>query len=208
MRALPRPVRLPAVAAFLDTYAQVLGVLRIVFFGAAVVLAVVCALDWAVRTRRLSPFGGIARFVRSSVDPLIAPIERRVVSSGGVPHTAPWWALAAVVLGGIIVLYVLEFIGSQIAQVAYASQAGGAGMIRLVVSWTIALLQIALIVRVLGSWVGQTRYSRWVGWSYRLTDWIVEPLRRVIPNFGMIDITPLVAYFGLSLLRGLLLSVL
>lgn len=194
--------------SFPGTYFQIVGVLRIVFFGAAAVLAVVCLLDWAVRTRRLNPFGGVARFVRSTVDPLIAPIERRVVRAGGVPHTAPWWALGAVVLGGIVVLYLLEFIGAQIAQVAYASRLGTRGIVRLLVSWSIALLQIALIVRVLGSWFGQTRYSRWVNWSYRLTDWLVEPLRRIIPNFGMIDITPLVAYFALSLLRGLIISAL
>lgn len=190
---------------FLATYVVMLDVVRRVFLVAAIALGVVAALDWAVRTRRLSPFSGIARFMRASVDPLIAPIERRVVRAGGLPHTAPWWALGAVVLGGIIVIYVLQFVGSQIAMAAFATQGGGAGIVGLVLGWAISLLQIALIVRVIGSWVGQSRHSRWVGWSYRLTDWMIEPLRRVIPNIGMIDITPLVAYFALSLLRGVLL---
>ena len=101
----------------------------------------------------------------------------------------------------------VHFIGAQVARAAYATNAGGTGILRLVVHWAISFIQIALIVRVLGSWFGQTRFSRWTGWSYKLTDWIVEPLRRVIPNIGMIDITPIVAYFALALLRGILLSV-
>jgi YggT family protein len=28
-----------------------------------------------------------------------------------------------------------------------------------------------------------------------LTEWLLAPLRRIVPPLGMIDITPLVAYF-------------
>jgi len=187
---------------------QFADLLRPFFFGVAVVVGAVCVADWAVRTRRLKPFSGIARFMRSNVDPLLAPIERQVVLRGGQPHTAPWWAFGAVILGGILVLYLLEFVIGALARATYASSAGPRGILALLVSWGTALLQFALIVRVLGSWFGQTRYSRWTSWSYKLTDWIVEPLRRIIPNLGMIDITPLVAYFALSILRSVLLGLL
>ena len=43
---------------------------------AVVVLAVICLIDWLVRTRRINPFNPVARFFRSSVDPLLAPVER------------------------------------------------------------------------------------------------------------------------------------
>ena len=42
----------------------------------------------------------------------------------------------------------------------------------------------------------------------RLSEPILRPLRRVIPSLGMIDITPIVAYFGLVLLEGLILGML
>ncbi|MGH7622515.1 MAG: YggT family protein, partial [Gemmatimonadaceae bacterium] len=29
---------------------------------------------------------------------------------------------------------------------------------------------------------------------YKLTDWIVRPIARVLPPFGMIDFSPIVAY--------------
>lgn len=191
---------------FLVAYGSAIGVLRVAFFGAAAVLAVVCALDWAVRTRRISPFSGVARFMRSTVDPLIAPVERRVVRHGGVPQAAPWWALGAVVVGGILVITLLEFLGDQLLFAAGATSAGPRGLYALAVRWGIALLQIALIVRVIGTWVGGTRYTPWTRWSYVLTDWFLEPLRRVLPTIGMIDFSPIVAYFGLGLLQSLLLA--
>ena len=35
---------------------------------------------------------------------------------------------------------------------------------------------------------------------YAATEWMLAPLRRVIPAFGPLDLTPLVAWFGLGLL--------
>ena len=39
-----------------------------------------------------------------------------------------------------------------------------------------------------------------------LTDWIIEPIRRILPPFGMLDFSPLVAWLVLSLVRGFVLS--
>src|SRR5678815_4891062 len=46
------------------------GIVRIGLFYLAAATAAVCVVDWAVRTRRINPFGGIARFFRARVDPL------------------------------------------------------------------------------------------------------------------------------------------
>jgi YggT family protein len=182
------------------------AVLRIVAFGAAVVVGVVALVDWAVRTRRLNPFGGVGRFMRKNVDPLLVPIERRVVRAGGRPTSAPAWALVTVVIGSLVLLWTLQFLTRQLASATGAFAAGPREVLRLLVHWTFLLLQIALLVRVLSTWVRVSPYSRWVRWSYSLTEWFLRPLRRIIPTIGMLDITPIVAYFGLSLLEGLVLS--
>jgi YggT family protein len=182
------------VQTFLVAYQSVLGVLRLALFALAVLLTIVCAVDWAVRTRRLSPFGPVARFFRSTVDPMIAPVERRVVRAGGLPSNAPWWALAAVVVGGIVLLTVLNFLGAQIYGVSIALSQGPRGIYFLLVSLLIWTLQIALLVRVISSWARISEYSRWVRWSFVLTEPILRPLRRVVPPIGMMDVTPIVAY--------------
>lgn len=183
----------------------VLQTLRVVAFAAGVATALVALLSFLVRTRRLSPFGPVARFVRGSVDPLLAPVERRVVRAGGQPATAPWWALAAVVGGAIILLSLLGFVRNQLLGAAYAMGAGPRGIFAMFIGWTFALLRIALLVRVVSSWFQISPYSRWVRWAFPLTDWLLRPLRQIIPPLGMIDISPIVAYFALSLLEGLLL---
>ncbi len=184
-----------------------LAMLRSGFFALAAALAILCTVDWLVRTRRLDPFGALARFMRSNIHPLMAPVERRVVKAGGVPSSAPWWALGFVVLTGILLISFLEFTRGQVAYALAALDGGGAGIYRLAVSWTFAFLQLAIIVRVIISWVPVTPGHWAIRWAYRVSEPLLRPLRQFIPPLGLVDITPIVAWFLLSLLRGFLLRV-
>lgn len=168
-------------------------VLRIALLIVAGVVLVLAAVDWAVRTRRISPFSPIARFFRRAIDPMLAPVEARVVRAGGLPSQAPWWALAAVVVAGVLFIVLLQWLHTTLVSVAFASERGGAGIAELVLSWAFELLKLALIVRVLVSWIGM-RYTWWARAAYALTDWIVRPIARVLPPFGVIDFSPIVAY--------------
>ena len=190
--------------AFLSATDAGVQILKTVLLWIAVVFAAICALDWAVRTRKISPFNAIARFCRSTVDPLIAPIERKVVRAGGTPASAPLWALAVVVVGGILLLAFLDVLRTQIVLSMIAAQNGSAGIFHLLVSWTFRILWIALIVRVISSWLPISPYSGWIRWSYALSEPILAPLRRVVPNLGGLDITPILAFFLLNIVESLL----
>ena len=187
---------------FLSAFDTTLAAFRLVLFGVAAVLLVVCTADWMVRTRRLSPFGAVARFMRNSVDPLLKPIERRVVRAGGLPANAPWWALATVVLAGIVLLSLLEFLRSQIGFMYDSLTSGPRGIVRLLITWVFAVVQLALIVRVLMSWIPVRPGAWWWRWSFAITEPILRPLRKVIPLIGMVDITPIIAWLVLGLLQG------
>jgi len=188
--------------------ALVSHVVRVALLAIGVVLAVVAALDWAARTRRVNPFGGIARFMRTQVDPRLAGVERQVLRAGGQLTTTPWWALLAyVVLAALAIALVDAAIGLVLdAQAAFGR--GAVGVLFLAIRWTFAFLKLAIIVRVVLSWLPRLAHSRWLSWSFGATDWMLRPLRRVVPPLGVIDITPLVAYFGLVLLEWLVESVL
>jgi YggT family protein len=183
--------------ALLLDFALLVRVLRVAIFVAAVVVGVIVLVDWLVRTRRISPFSGIARFFRRSVDPMMVPVERIVLRAGGQPAAAPWWTLVAVVGGGVVLLFLLDFVGGLLQQLALGMSDPRILPI-ILLSWVFKLLELALIVRVLSSWFPISPYSRWIRWTYPLTNWILLPLRRFMPNVGMMDITPIVAFMILS----------
>lgn len=185
----------------------VLGVRFIVLVMAAV-FAIFCVVDWLVRTRRVNLFGPLARFSRSRIDPVLEPIERKVVRAGGNPTSAPLWALAAVVIGGILLISLLDFLRAEVITFTLATRSGSGGIFRLLVSWMFDFLRIALLVRVVSSWLPVSPYSPWIRWSYVVSEPILKPLRQVIPTVGPIDITPIIAYFLIGFLQGAVLRLL
>ena len=187
----------------LSSYAVFVAGVRVVLLYLAIALAVVCALDWAVRTRRISPFSRTARFFRTRVDPLMVPVERVILRAGGTPTSAAWWTLVALILFGILLLTLLQFLGGILTQVVFGINEPRSIPL-LLVSWVFSVLRLALLVRVISSWLPISPYSRWIRWSYVLTEWMIAPLRRIIPLIGMIDITPIVAWFLLNLIQSAL----
>jgi YggT family protein len=187
----------------LSGFGAVVGGVKVALLGLGALVALLCALDWAVRMRRINPFSRTARFIRARVDPFMTPIERIVVRSGGVPSSAPLWAIVGFALFGILVVTALGLIGGVLAQAVTGAQTPKA-IPFIALSWAFSLLRLALLVRVISSWLPISPFSRWVRWSYVLTEWMVAPLRRFIPTIGPIDITPIVAWLLLSLLQSIL----
>lgn len=182
--------------------------LRTALLAGAVVIAAVAAVDWAVRTRRINPFNGVARLMRARVDPRLAGIERQVVRAGGRPNTTPWWALIAYVVLALLVITAVDFVLSLVTSVIIAVDGGVGGVLFLLVHWTFGFLILALMVRVLCSWLPRLAASRWMAWSHGATEWMLRPLRSVVPPFGPMDVSPLVAYFALWLLQSVVESAL
>jgi YggT family protein len=190
---------------FLGAYARFIANLRVILFYMGVFVAVLCAIDWAVRTRRVNPFSKVARFFRANIDPILAPIERVIVRSGGVPSAAAWWGLLAFVVLAILLIMLLQFIGDILFQMVTMGQDPGSAW-RVIASWVISLLSLALLVRVLSSWLPVSPHSRWIRWSYVLTDWMIRPLQTIVPRVGMFDITPIIAWLLLRLIGGFILG--
>jgi len=188
----------------LTALAALTALLRSVFLVGGVALAAVATADWAARTRRLNPFGGIARFLRARVDPRLVGVERQVLRAGGRPATTPWWALVLYAVVALLVLAALDMIAALVTQAAMAASRGGMGVLKLAVDWTFGFLIFALLLRVVSSWVPRFGASPWIRWSYGATEWMLRPLRNLIPSIGgVIDITPIVAYFALQFVQWL-----
>jgi YggT family protein len=177
------------------TALMLLDVVRWTIVVALLYVGIVALTHWAVRSRKLSPFGAWPRTVRRLSDPVLRPVEQRVIRAGGSPQTAPYWLLAIVVLGGLVLISLVRWsIGFTYSLGSLASAPLRVQLLTLL-SWIFTILRFALIVRVIASWFGVSSYSKWMRPIVVLTDWILEPLRRVLPPFGPLDLSPLVAYF-------------
>ena len=179
---------------------------RALALGAAGLTGLLALTHWAVRRRHLAPFGAVSKSVRALSDPLLRPIERRLGRAGMNPQDATLWLLGiAVVLGLALVtadrwVFGLIFAATTLAHASptvWAATAIGGG---------IGLVMTAIFVRFLAGWFGISPFSSGMRLLAALTDWLILPIRRRLPPFGMIDASPLVAYFVLFLFRALILG--
>src|SRR5688500_17390699 len=175
----------------LDTLARGIVVAALLY------ASIVALTHWAVRKRKIGPFGAWPRLVRRMSDPVHLPLERRVMRAGGSPQDAPVWLLGILIAGGLVLLSLLHWVIGMGGTLAAAASSGPRGWVRFLVSALFSLVMACILIRVIASWFGISPYRRWMRPVIGLTDWIVEPIRRLLPPMGMIDFSPMVAWLVL-----------
>jgi YggT family protein len=175
----------------------------------ALAYATVVALTlWAVKNRRISPFGAWPRLVRRLGDPVLLPLERRIIRAGGSPQDAPLWLVGLVLGGGLLLLTLTHWLIGMAASMSMLASGGPRMWLRVLVSATFTILMAAILIRVIASWLGIGPYRRWMRPIMALTSWLIDPIRRILPPFGMFDFSPMVAWLVLYVVRGFVLGML
>lgn len=65
----------------------------------------------------------------------------------------------------------------------------------------IGLYKIILLVRIILSWIPHNPQNPAAAFLYKITEPVLEPVRRIIPSLGGIDISPIILFVGLSLIQ-------
>ena len=77
-----------------------------------------------------------------------------------------------------------------------------------VIDMVFNLLQIIIIVRVVLSWISHNPSNQFIQIIYKVSEPILKPIREILPITGMgFDLSPIVAFFLLGLLKKILLAV-
>ncbi len=65
----------------------------------------------------------------------------------------------------------------------------------------IGLYEIALLIRIVLSWVPHNPYNQAIQFLYKITDPVLNPVRKLIPPFRGIDFSPIIVFFGLGIVK-------
>lgn len=70
-----------------------------------------------------------------------------------------------------------------------------------IVEYLFTTYSLMLFVRVMGSWFPSFAQSRWMHFLRFYTDPYLNIFRKIIPPLGMIDVSPMIAFFALQLIQ-------
>jgi YggT family protein len=169
---------------------------------ALVYASVVALTQWGARRRRINPFGAWSQAMRKVSHPVLLPLERRILQLGGNPQNAPLWLLGIVIAGGLVLLSLTGWLIGTATGLMMIADGGPRIWVRVLVDAIFTVLMAAILIRVIGSWLGMGPYRKWMRPVYALTSWLIEPIRRILPPMGMIDFSPMVAWLVLFVVRG------
>lgn len=65
----------------------------------------------------------------------------------------------------------------------------------------ISLYEIALLIRIVLSWVPHNPYNQAIQFLYKITDPVLNPVRKLIPPFRGIDFSPVIVFIGLGIVK-------
>jgi uncharacterized protein YggT (Ycf19 family) len=183
-------------------------VARTVALAAVGAAGLVAVTHWAVRRGHLKPFGPWPRMVRRGTDPLLQPLERRLVSLGRNPQDASLWLFGGTLLGGLLLITLTRWVMGLVETLLALSRGGPLDWLRFLVSAASAVLMASIVIRVVGHWLGAHRWNRMMRPFYFLTDWLIEPIRNRLRHRGVLDLSPLIAYLLVLVARSVILALL
>jgi len=65
----------------------------------------------------------------------------------------------------------------------------------------LGLYKMVLLVRIILTWIPHNPNHSAAVFLYKITEPVLEPVRRIIPSIGGIDISPIVVFFGIGFLQ-------
>jgi YggT family protein len=80
----------------------------------------------------------------------------------------------------------------------------GHGWIYGIIVYGIGILLLAMIIRMIASWVRIDESYAFIRFLAKMTDPFITPIRRVVPPIGFIDVGFILAFFLLIILQILL----
>jgi YggT family protein len=172
------------------------------------VFALLMVLRLIVNFSDPNPFGKIGRFwykIRKITEKYVYPAMRFLATYRIDVRYAP---LLTLVIALVITYFALQIIGSVcfiIDGLVLGIMAGSAKIIiGFILYALLSVLVLFIFIRVLSSWFVFSRKT-FMGFVRRVTDPIILPVQRLIPPFGMIDISSLLVLILISFLQTIVL---
>ena len=165
-----------------------------VLFGLYATLVV---LRFLLQLTRADFYNPLSQFIVKATKPLLNPLRRVIPGVSGID-------VASLVLAWFVLT--LE----QLAILALAGagfQLAGAALLAIpeLISLFINVFLFAILIQVIISWINPGGYNPAIGLIHGLTEPLLAPVRRRMPNMGGLDLSPMVVMLGLVVLEMLLI---
>jgi len=151
-------------------------------------------LQW-VRGNFRNPIGQI---LINTSNPLVLPL-RRIIPSFGSIDTAT--VVLAIIIAAIKTLVLSKLAGQSIAWLSLISYSFGE-----LIRCSIYIFMAAIFIQIIASWLNPHSAHPVLDIAHSIAEPLMAPVRRVIPPFGGLDLSPIFVFLFLQLSLQLIVA--
>lgn len=161
---------------------------------------------------KVAPGNAFLRFVTALTEPMVRPVRRWIggglawVAGLGYMDFSPIVTFLLLWLAQTLLVRLLLLIAAPPLWILRPGE-NPARWINNVLGWIFQLYSFALLARVVLDWIRIPRIRGLTTFLWRITEPVLAPLRRILPRWGGLDFSPVVAVLLLSILQMVLQSV-
>jgi len=146
---------------------------------------------------RANFYNPLCQFIVKATQPLLKPLRRVIPSMFGLDMSSLVLALIVQMVLIAIILALKGFMVDWLLLVPWALIA--------LFSLFLNILFYAMIISVILSWVAPGSHNPGAELVAQITEPVLAPFRRIIPNLGGLDISPIFAFIVIQLLQSWLI---
>ncbi|NLD14004.1 MAG: YggT family protein [Gammaproteobacteria bacterium] len=157
-------------------------------------------LRFVLQMVRADFYNPLSQFVVKATQPPLAVVRRFIPGYGGLDFAALVLAfLVHMALSAVI----LAIVGAPVAQLLpYLA----IWVLISLASLFVKIFFFALIISVILSWVAQGSRHPGVSLVHQVCEPVLSPIRRILPDLGGIDISPIFAFIALNLIDNFVIA--
>ncbi len=149
-------------------------------------------LQWV----RADFYNPLSQFIVKATKPTLNPLRRIIPSVSGLDIASLVLAWLVITLEQLAIL--------AIGGLGFQPTAASLLAIPELLSLTINIFLFAILIGVIISWINPGSYNPVIGLIHSLTEPLLAPVRRRMPDMGGLDLSPMVVMVGLVVLEMLL----
>ena len=159
--------------------------------------AILVLLRFLLQLTRADFYNPLSQFIVKATKPLLNPLRRVIPTIGGMDTASLVLAWIVITLEQLAILAITG-VGFQLVAATLLA-------IPELISLTINIFLFAILIQVIISWINPGSYNPALGLIHSLTEPLLGPVRRRMPDMGGFDLSPIVVMVGLVILEMLLI---
>ncbi|MBH8612629.1 YggT family protein [Pseudomonas mohnii] len=157
----------------------------------------VVLLRFILQLVRANFYNPLCQFAVKATQPLLKPLRRVIPSMFGLDMSS----LVLALIVQMVLFAVILLLSGYKVDVLFLVPWGLIGIFALFLK----ILFWAMIISVILSWVAPGSHNPGAELVQQITEPVLAPFRRIIPNLGGLDISPIFAFIALQLLQSWLI---